>query len=85
MGKIIRRDRNGKPYFKAPPPPDRALLDQDDGLNRKMKFQENKHIPTGNLGWEKWGFGAGLKDKVNSESLVEMMILKNFYRNPFLV
>ena len=53
MGKIIRRDRNGKPYFKAPPPPDRALLEQDDGLNRKMKFQENKHIPTGNLSWEK--------------------------------
>jgi len=52
MGKIIRRDRNGKPYFKAPPPPDRALLEQDDGLNRKMKFQENKHIPTGNFGRE---------------------------------
>ena len=60
MGKIIRRDRNGKPYFKAPPPPDRALLEQDDGLNRKMKFQENKHIPTGNFGWEK----RGSKDKV---------------------
>ena len=50
MGKIIRRDRNGRPYFKAPPPPDRALLEHDDGLNRKMKLQENKHIPTGNLG-----------------------------------
>ena len=49
MGKTIRRDRNGRPYFKAPPPPDRALLEHDDGLNRKMKLQENKHIPTGNL------------------------------------
>ena len=56
MGKIIRRDRNGKPYFKAPPPPDRSLLEQDDGLNRKIKFQHDNHISTGRFYFTKNAF-----------------------------
>ena len=56
MGKIIRRDRNGKPYFKAPPPPDRSLLEQDDGLNRKIKFQHDNHISTGKFYKNELGF-----------------------------